>query len=240
MANSVLHVITRKEDLDTRRISAQVVLVVDTLFATTSIVTALAEGAETVVPALDEHEARSIAAGHGDPERLVLAGEYMAQTPPGFHSPTPLALTRHGLAGKTLIYATTNGTVALRLAAPAWRVFATCLRNAEATARHVVETHEGRTVVIVCAGSSGRFNLEDFYTAGWLVRHLAARGMFTLTDAARVAAGYAGTHCTEVLQQSWIAQHEGERWGSEVIFASEADSVALVARMTGDRVVRQE
>ncbi|MBD5805024.1 2-phosphosulfolactate phosphatase [Azoarcus sp. Aa7] len=90
MANSVLHVITRKEDLDTRRISAQVVLVVDTLFATTSIVTALAEGAETVVPALDEHEARSIAAGHGDPERLVLAGEYMAQTPPGFHSPPPL------------------------------------------------------------------------------------------------------------------------------------------------------
>lgn len=238
MANPTLHVILKKEDLDTQRIAAQVVVVVDTLFATTSIVTALAEGAETVLPALDEHDARAIAATHADPEKILLSGELMAATLPGFCPPTPLALSRHGLAGKTVVYATTNGTVALRKAASAHRVFAGCLRNARATSQHVAGMHDGRTVLVVCAGSSGRFNLEDFYTAGRLVRHLAAHGEFALTDAARVAAGYAGAHGTEVLQDSELARHDGGLWANELAFASEADSVSLVAQLVDNRIVR--
>jgi len=44
----------------------------------------------------------------------VLAGELYAETLPGFASPTPLALLKEPIAGRKLIYSTTNGTVAAR------------------------------------------------------------------------------------------------------------------------------
>ena len=46
-----IHVLARKEELDGERLPGKVVVVLDVLFATSSIVTALAHGATEVVPA---------------------------------------------------------------------------------------------------------------------------------------------------------------------------------------------
>ena len=109
---------------------------------------------------------------------------------PGFAHPTPLALTRSSaLAGKALIYSTTNGTVALAKSASASQVYAAALVNARAVVEHVQNQHPGDTVLLVCAGSMENFNLEDFYGAGHLVTALrgsAARAV-ELSDAALAA-----------------------------------------------------
>jgi 2-phosphosulfolactate phosphatase len=183
-----IHVLGRKEDLDSVRLPGKVVIVLDVLFATSTIVAALAHGAASVLPALDEAAARAEGANHPAGSH-VLAGELYAETLPGFAPPTPLALVAHGVAGKHVVYATTNGTVALWAAAGSEQAYAAALLNGRAVVDHVLARHPDRTILILCSGSLGNFNLEDFYGAGYLVELLAERlgEQADFSDAARVA-----------------------------------------------------
>lgn len=183
-----IHVLTRKEELDGQRLPGKVVIVVDVLFATSSLAAALANGAPDAIATEDGSAARAEAARR-PPGSYVLAGELDAVTLPGFSHPTPLALLAQPLAGRTLILSTTNGSVAIHRSAGATRVYAAALLNGPAVIDHLSRTVAGETVLIVCAGSSGAFNLEDFYGAGYLVS-LLCRGQaerYELTDAALAA-----------------------------------------------------
>ena len=167
-----IHVLTRKEELDGVRVAGKVVVVLDILFATTTMVAALAGGAIEVLPVADEAEARAAGARRSQGS-YVLSGELYAETLPGFAHPAPMALLAHGVKDKTLIYSTTNGTVAMMLAASAKRVYCGSLLNARAVASHITASHARDTVLVLCSGSGGNFNLEDFYGAGCLVDRLA-------------------------------------------------------------------
>ncbi len=87
--NHKIHVLTKKEELDGVRVPGKVVVVLDILFATTTMVTALAHGATEVIPVLDEAAARAESERYGD---CVVAGELHAETIAGFAHPAPLAL----------------------------------------------------------------------------------------------------------------------------------------------------
>lgn len=193
-----VHVLYRKEDLDHEKLEGKVAIVLDVLFATSTIITAMANGVTEVIPTLDEAGARAEAQKH-PAGSYVLAGELYAETLPGFASPTPLALLEQEIAGRTLIYSTTNGTVALRQSSRADHVYAGALINGEAVVNRVLEKHPGKTILIVCSGSMGMVNLEDLYGAGYFVdllsraldensdfsdAALAARSLYRSEDAA--------------------------------------------------------
>ena len=163
-----VHVLYRKEELDHERLEGKVAIVLDVLFATSTIITALANGATEVIPTLDEAGARAEAQKHPQGS-YILAGELYAETLPGFAPPTPLALLEEKIAGRKLIYSTTNGTVALRQSSRADHVYAAALLNGEAVVERVLQRHPGKTILIVCSGSMGMVNLEDLYGAGYLV-----------------------------------------------------------------------
>ena len=167
-----VHVLYRKEELDHERLEGKVAIVLDVLFATSTIIAALAHGASEVIPTLDEAGARAEAQKHPQGS-YVLAGELYAETLPGFASPTPLALMEESIAGRKLIYSTTNGTVALRQSSGADHVYAAALLNGEAVVDRVLQRHPGKTILIVCSGSMGMVNLEDLYGAGYLVDMLS-------------------------------------------------------------------
>ena len=193
-----VHVLYRKEELDHERLEGKVAIVLDVLFATSTIIAALAHGATEVIPTLDEAGARAEAQMHPEGS-YILAGELYAETLPGFASPTPLALMEHDIVGRKLIYSTTNGTVALRQSSRADHVYAGALLNGEAVVDRVLRQHPGQTILIVCSGSMGMVNLEDLYGAGYFVdllsreldessdfsdAALAARSLFRSEDAA--------------------------------------------------------
>jgi 2-phosphosulfolactate phosphatase len=186
--NHKIHVLTKKEELDSVRLPGKVVVVLDILFATTTMVTALAHGATEIVPVIDEAAARDygkrLAGG-----AFVLAGELYAETLSGFAHPAPLSLIEHGVAGKTVVYSTTNGTVAMTQCAGAARVYCGALLNAAAVVEQIVNTHPRDTVLIVCSGSGNNFNFEDFYGAGCFVERFAERlgSAADLSDAAKAA-----------------------------------------------------
>jgi 2-phosphosulfolactate phosphatase len=186
--NHKIHVLTKKEELDSVRIPGKVVVVLDILFATTTMVTALAHGATEIVPVLDEAAARAY--GKDLPsDSFVLAGELYAQTLRGFAHPAPLSLLEHGVQGKTVVYSTTNGTVAMTQAGSAARVYCGALLNARAIVERIVGQHSRETVLIVCSGSGNNFNFEDFYGAGYFVERFdeLLGGTADFSDAAQAA-----------------------------------------------------
>jgi len=234
-----LHVLGKKEELDGQRLAGKVVVVLDVLFATTSIAAALAHGATEVIPTLDGEAARAVAAAR-PAGSFVLAGEYGAETLPGFANPTPLALLDLPLAGKALVYSTTNGTVAVHRAAGAARVYAAALSNGAAVAERVASRAEGDTVLVVCSGSVDAFNLEDFYGAGHLVSLLSRiRPGWELSDAARAARMlHDGADAMACLSESRVGRMMRERGlAREGEWASRKDHLAVVPELRGGSLV---
>jgi len=234
-----LHVLAKKEELDGQRLPGKVVIVLDVLFATTSIAAALAHGATEVIPALDGDAARALAAAR-PPGSFVLAGEYGAETLPGFSHPTPLSLLGEPLSGRALVYSTTNGTVAIHKAAGASRVYAASLCNGAAVVEHVIARAEGETVLVVCSGSVDAFNLEDFYGAGHLVSHFTRRRPgWELTDTALAAAIlHDGSDALACLSRSRVGRMMRDRGlEREVEWAARKDHLAVVPELRGGRLV---
>ncbi len=234
-----VHVLTRKEELDTVRVPGKVVVVLDILFATTTMVTALAHGATEVIPVADESAARA-SAGVLPEGSYVLSGELYAETLPGFAHPAPLALARHGVKGKRVIYSTTNGTVAMTQCAGAARVYCGSLLNARRLAEHLAARHPQETLLVVCAGSANNFNLEDFYGAGYLVECLAGLlgASADLSDAARTARGYyRHAKAPEALLECRVGRMMAARGlAHEVEFACRFDAYPLVAALDDGRL----
>jgi 2-phosphosulfolactate phosphatase len=215
------------------------VVVLDVLFATSSIAAALSRGATEVFPAVDAAAALAEAARR-PPGSFLLAGELGAETLPGFANPTPLSLLRERLAGRALLYSTTNGTVAVDAAAGAARVYAAALANGEAVAEEVIRRAEGETVLLVCSGSADAVNLEDLYGAGHLVSHLVGRGAgWELSDAALAALLlHEGTDALSCLSRSRVGRMMlGRGLGDEVAWAARKDHLAVVPVLRDGRLV---
>ena len=232
-----LHVLFTKENLDPSRLQGKVVIVLDVLFATSTIVHAFGQGIDSIWPARDAEDARRIA---GELEAPMLAGEYLAGSLPGFGPATPLALANARGHRVTLVYATTNGTVALKNAAVATDVYVGALLNGAALAAHVMRQHPQASVLMVCSGSVDRFNLEDFYGAGHLIGHFEPSGNYELTDAALAALLLRrGCDAQTALGASRVGRMmKAHALQHEVDCAAQADTLDVVPRLDDGRLHR--
>jgi 2-phosphosulfolactate phosphatase len=232
--NHKVHVLFRRQDIDMVKLEGKVAVVLDVLFATSTMVTALGHGARCLIPTLNEADARQIASGL-DAASAVLSGELFADFIDGFASPMPLGLLEHGVKDKTVVYATTNGTVALRDAAVAEHVFAGALLNAPAVVEHIAASHADATIVMICSGSMGNPNLEDMYGAGYFV-DLIARVLGEerdFSDAALAArALFRSEAALSVLMRSRVGQLMQERGHThEVEYAAQLGTLDVVPKL---------
>lgn len=227
-----LHVVLKKEELDPTRLRGKVVIVLDVLFATSTIVHAFGQGVRCIWPALDADDALRIAARLDAP---LLAGEYLAGSLPGFAAATPLALAQgdSGMGGATLVYATTNGTVALHHAAAAAHVYVGALLNGAALVAHIARVHPDASVLVVCSGSVNRFNLEDFYGAGHIAAHFKLAGSYAMSDAALAALLlYQGCDADTALQSSRVGRMmQAHQLQHEVEYAAQRDTLDVVPEL---------
>ncbi|MGI2329454.1 2-phosphosulfolactate phosphatase [Planococcus sp. YIM B11945] len=182
-----LHLLLKKEEIDEMKMQENKTAVIfDVLLATSTIAACFWHGAKDVVPVLNEAEARQQAKGLVAGS-FCLAGEYNGKTIEGFLDPNPVGLKAH-TAGKTVVLSTTNGTVAIRKAANAKKVYTASLLNGEAAAKKIVEEHRDETIVAVCSGSGGEFCMEDFYGAGFFIDCVMEKSShWELTDSAKAA-----------------------------------------------------
>jgi 2-phosphosulfolactate phosphatase len=180
-------------------------VVIDVVRASTTIVAALAGGARAVVPVASPEDARARGFDWRDGP-VLLGGERGGNPPSGFDcGNSPAEYTPARVAGRTVLFTTTNGTRALLAVAGARRVAVGGFVNATAVARWA-DAEPGGDVLLVCAGERGRFCLEDAVCAGLLVARLDPEKE-TLTDAARAAGAlwdrYAGDLGTMLADATW-------------------------------------
>jgi len=163
-----------------------VVIVVDVLRCSSSIVNALSNGAEAVIPAETLKEANWLHEQHPD---YLLAGERQGRKPEGFDlGNSPLEFVRDIVGGKTVIMTTTSGTAALVRCRKAEHVLVGAFLNAQAVARKASEIarRKGLSISFVLAGEKGLFSLEDFLCAGAVASKIQA-SRFDLSDKALAA-----------------------------------------------------
>lgn len=168
----------------------RVVLVVDVLRASTSIVAALHHGARAVIPFGDVDEAIT-SARLLERSEVVLAGERKMAPIAGFQlGNSPREFTADVVGGKIVVMTTTNGTAALAGTSGAGEVLVGSFANYSAALAWLrAAARAGKSITIVCAGTNGRFALEDAICAGRFVRGIARHGIQpVLGDAANVAA----------------------------------------------------
>ena len=170
-------------------VQSRCVAIIDVLRASTTIATALANGAKAVIPFESSEEAVLRAKNFARSE-VKLAGERKMHPIPGFDfGNSPRDFTREAVEGKTILLTTTNGTPALLGVQGARDVVIASYVNFSAILAMLRAALRGGTeVAIICAGRDRQFSLEDAACAGRFVRHVTRRlANIQCNDGARAA-----------------------------------------------------
>ena len=231
--------------LKQRDLSQSTCVVFDVLRATSSMTTALANGAKAIIPVEEIPEA--LAVRKRLPEAL-LAGERGGVRIPAELTGgvafdlgnSPLEFTEQKVRGKTIAMSTTNGTRALRACSRAQDVFISCFLNLSTTVEHLRSLHPAN-LLLVCGGTYEQAAYEDILCAGAICdmvwedfdqiadSALAARSLFLLEQVGLLAALSSSRNGRRLLGQSGLRD--------DVAFCSQRDCFPLVAKLQRDGAV---
>jgi 2-phosphosulfolactate phosphatase len=166
--------------IDLYAIENSIVVVIDILRATSSMVYGIDNGAKAIIPVAQVEDCLTYS-GKG----YLLAAERNGEVVEGYDfGNSPFSYTAEKVAGKTVVLTTTNGTKALHLARKASKVVIGSFLNLTALCNWL-NTQENN-VLLLCAGWKDQFNLEDTIFAGAVLHNI--RTQFTDFDDAGVAA----------------------------------------------------
>ncbi len=217
------------------------VVVIDVLRATTTVITALANGAKAVIPAATSEEAVRLASNL-EKDGVLLAGERKSLKIEGFAlGNSPREMSAAAVAGKTIVLATANGTPALVATQGGDPVLVGAPANFKALAARARAILAQRgDLVIVCAGRERQFAVEDAYTAGRLIKAVK-KGLrkLALNDAATAAVALTDAFATwkEALEGSEAARQLAEvDLAEDVRFAAKADRFTVVPTYADRRI----
>ena len=148
------------------------VVVVDILRATTSITAAFEHGVRDIIPVAGIEKAREYKQ-MGFFVACERNGEVLDFADVG-NSPSDFLVD--DFKDKTVVFSTTNGTQAIKLASDADEIVAGSFGNLDTLAQWI--SSRDKHVVILCAAWKNLFNLEDSVYAGALSELLLAAGDF--------------------------------------------------------------
>jgi len=166
--------------LSGRDLSRTTCVVFDVLRATSSMLTALANGAEAIIPVATIPEA--LAVKKARPE-VMLAGErdglrILGNLTEGVDfdlGNSPREFTAERVQGQTIVWTTTNGTRALRACVQAQTVLVGAFLNVQAVTDWLRQ-QKSSEIVLVCSGTFEETATEDVLAAGALCDRMGQAG----------------------------------------------------------------
>ena len=177
-------------------LSSSVVVIIDVFRATSTIASALYNGAKCVIPVDSVPKAIEISKSIGG----IAAGERDGLIAEGLqHGNSPMEYPRSFIENKTLVLTTTNGTRLLQMALDnnADTIISGSFPNLSAVCDFLVA--EKKNVVLGCAGWKDRFNLEDTLFAGAVINRIAKE--FTIhCDSSLMAEAMYATHKNKIIE----------------------------------------
>jgi 2-phosphosulfolactate phosphatase len=225
-----------------------VCLVFDVLRATSTMVTALGNGAAAIVPVAEIAEALGLR--QREPE-VLLAGERNGLRIQGDLTGgigfdlgnSPREFTEARVGGKTIVMTTTNGTRALRACASAQAVVLGSFLNLRATAEFILH-RAPINLLLVCSGTLDQAAYEDVLGAGALCDLIwPTYGRGAVADSAQIARRLFRLEENDLLAS--IAQSRNGRrlmahpkLCDDVAFCAQRDLFRLIAELGNDGRVR--
>jgi 2-phosphosulfolactate phosphatase len=159
-----------------------IVVIIDVLRASSSICTAFENGATEIIPVEDIAKAKEYKS----------RGFLIAAERDGFvldfadFGNSPFNFTKEKIAGKTIVYSTTNGTGIIKLAKSSGMTVIGSFLNFSSLSEWLI--NQENNVLLFCAGWKNRFNLEDTVCAGAIAAKLMSSGLYSTICDSTVAA----------------------------------------------------
>jgi len=219
----------------------KVAVIVDVLRATSTIVTALAQGVTEVFPTATLDECAALGRDTG----CITAAERDGIAAEGFdlgNSPFGFLDGKLPVRGRALAISTTNGTQALRRSLAAEAIVCGAFLNLSAVADFCVA--QGRDVLVVCAGWKGSFCLEDTLFGGALAERLAPLGFDIASSDAALAALHLWQHARPdwpnyLLQSAAVRRLNALEAHDDFLFCMHVDThPEILPLWQADRLVR--
>lgn len=227
------------EQADRESLQGAVVVVIDVLRATSTILAALDRGAKRIIPVEDIETATRLVRPNDRGSKL-LVGERKGLPIEGFDLfNSPQELTPDVVKGKTLILTTSNGTRSLAAAAKAARILICSINNVGAVAGALGGEED---VMILCSGTEGRVASEDLLCGGLLLGSLGCGAdCGDLDDTARLAVLVADTHGSDI--EGFLRSSDRGRalielgYETDVVYCSMLDSSSRVPEFEQGAVI---
>ena len=221
-------------------------VVFDVLRATSTVVTALHNGAKEIIPVAEISEALEIKKSRPN---VLLGGERdgVRISADGIDfdlGNSPREYTPGKVRGKTIVSTTTNGTRALLACAGAKAVLAASFLNLGATAEFLRQK-KFAGILLVCAGTGENAALEDTLAAGALCDVLSggfgAGANPASVETARRAYAQAKSNLAGAMRDSENARRllENPALRGDVAFCLQRDICPLAARMDSNGTIRR-
>lgn len=166
MASRNLYTCLSPALLDLYDISNSVVVIIDVLRATSTIATALHNGASSVIPVATVQQCIELGESVGG----ITAGERDGKVAEGLtYGNSPFEYPRSFIENKVLVLTTTNGTKLLHMALDrgAPEIITGSFPNLSAVCEHLIASD--KDVLLGCAAWKDRVNLEDTMFAGAVI-----------------------------------------------------------------------
>lgn len=181
-----INVIISPPNVDELYFTGKTTVIIDVLRATTTITTALINGAKEIVP-VSSVEFAMKASGSMFGGQTLLGGERNTKKIDGFNlGNSPFEYKSETISGKSIILFTSNGSKAIVKSKFSEHSIICSFHNLSAVAKYLVELN--KNVEILCSGRNGVFSLEDTICAGKLVTEIASlKEGIELTDSSLAA-----------------------------------------------------
>lgn len=182
-----LEVFSSATSFQEEELRGKTVVMIDVLRASSTIASALSNGAKGVIPVADMATGSRISQ-EMDSAKVLLCGEKNGVKIEGYDlGNSPLDYTRDRVSGKTIILNTTNGTKALKRSLQARQVVIGSFLNLGSVVEYLGDKED---IAFVCAGWRGRMSLEDLLCAGNIIYEIIGNTLpETAFDGAKVALG---------------------------------------------------
>ncbi len=224
------------EPVDELALRDRTVVAIDVLRASTTIITALGNGAREVIPALTVESAMKIAGNLGSGQAL-LGGERNGKIIAGFHlGNSPAEYTAPRVQGKSIIFTSTNGSQAMVKARHAAELMIGAFVNMSAVTS--LSRERTRDLVLLCSGRNGGFSLEDTVCAGMLIARVSEKRDASLSDSAVAAVALYRRFGRGILRMMRNSDHgrylEEIGFGADIRYCASIDSVPVVPLLDGN------
>lgn len=224
----ILQVFPTWQSVVPNELKNKLVVVIDVLRATNTIITALNNGTQEILPVAEVDEAWQIKNKY---PHYLLGGERFCQKIDGFDfGNSPLEYIPEKVKQRGIIITTSNGSRALKTADKADRILIASLANSKAVSQKLTTLQND--IAVICAGTLGSPSLEDTLAAGKIIKEMVNLKDYQLDDYSYLALATYDYHQTDIftaLTQSQNGRRLKElNLEDDIKYCSQIDTTIIV------------